>query len=181
MAPRTGQIALATTTFLVGGCQLDPSGMMQASPEGGFASASTDAAFDSPASHDTGAGKETGHETDDDSASGDDADAAMQDAPDSDGPVTSCDQDNDGFLAVGVCGGIDCCDTDPSAHPGQQSFFTFATACGGYDYNCDGDEEPLYAVVSCSGTGGNCVGQGIQAPGTCGATLPDQTCEWNPP
>jgi hypothetical protein len=30
--------------------------------------------------------------------------------------ATSCDQDGDGYMAEGRCGGNDCCDTDPSAN-----------------------------------------------------------------
>jgi hypothetical protein len=31
----------------------------------------------------------------------------------------------------------DCCDSDPSANPGQTNWFTTEDACGSWDFNCD--------------------------------------------
>src|SRR5690606_14066255 len=36
----------------------------------------------------------------------------------------------------------DCCDTDPDAHPDQETFFSQPNLCGHYDYDCDGSETP---------------------------------------
>jgi hypothetical protein len=41
-----------------------------------------------------------------------------------------------------VTTGGDCCDADPDAHPGQTLFGTKTTACGTFDFNCDGVQEP---------------------------------------
>jgi hypothetical protein len=35
----------------------------------------------------------------------------------------------------------DCCDSDPTAHPNQSMYFTFANNCGNFDWNCDGTLE----------------------------------------
>lgn len=61
------------------------------------------------------------------------------------------DQDGDGFgreLLGKQCGGPtrsdvttkggDCCDLDHRVHPGQTGFFSFASACGGFDFDCNG-------------------------------------------
>jgi hypothetical protein len=37
-------------------------------------------------------------------------------------------------------GTVDCCDTDSRARPNSTYSGTVATACGGFDYNCDGKE-----------------------------------------
>jgi hypothetical protein len=65
------------------------------------------------------------------------------------------DSDGDGYgVGVGVsqCGTTpptgyankagDCCDSDKTAFPGQTAYFTTADACGGFDYNCDGNATP---------------------------------------
>lgn len=59
----------------------------------------------------------------------------------------------------------DCCDTDAAAHPGQTGFFPNASACGTYDYNCDGAQESTHAALaSCGSDAPSCV------------TKPDGTC-----
>jgi hypothetical protein len=75
------------------------------------------------------------------------------DAPADAPPV--CDFDQDTYKAKGAtCGGNDCCDTDNKAHPNQASFFTQADACGSFDYNCNGTNDPEYpANLACGGTG----------------------------
>lgn len=63
------------------------------------------------------------------------------------------DTDGDGYgdpsKPMEVCGEVptgyvandeDCCDQDPDAYPGQTEWFTTPTACGDYDYDCDGSE-----------------------------------------
>lgn len=40
-------------------------------------------------------------------------------------------------------GGTDCLDSNGNVHPGQTSYFTFASA-NGYDYNCSGGEDKQY-------------------------------------
>jgi hypothetical protein len=85
-----------------------------------------------------------------------------------DGPVNApdaaeeagnpCDVDKDGYRAKS-CGGTDCCDIDPDAHPypdaGTVPWFTVAAdSCGSWDYNCDGTVEyEFLSSVTCSGTG----------------------------
>jgi len=96
-------------------------------------------------------------------------DAGGNDSPS--GPGQACDDDGDGYLAMGAaCGGTDCCDQDAHVHPGQTSFFTQPGACGGYDYNCDGKETPEYGAVNCQWDTFSCSGDGFAAPiPACGA------------
>jgi hypothetical protein len=53
-----------------------------------------------------------------------------------------CDKDCDGRLRKDIqcAGGDDCCDTDPAVRPGQTGWFGHASACGTFDYDCDGVE-----------------------------------------
>ncbi len=63
------------------------------------------------------------------------------------------DTDRDGFgdptTSTETCGSApagyvannrDCCDRDAKAYPGQTEWFSSPTACGSYDYDCDGKE-----------------------------------------
>jgi hypothetical protein len=123
--------------------------------------ASTDAADAS----DTGATSETGADgapdTGPDAATDGGGDAAPvdsgHDAGGDSGPdaAVNCDQDLDTYHAEGgTCGGNDCCDTDNKVHPGQTAFFPSANNCGSFDYNCNGKNDPQYAIsISCGGTG----------------------------
>jgi hypothetical protein len=84
------------------------------------------------------------------------------------------DSDGDGFGSgspIGVCGagapnvplapgaqfvvaGGDCCDAGVNANlvfPGQLRFFSVASACGGFDYNCDGEETYTPPTDNCAG------------------------------
>ena len=47
------------------------------------------------------------------------------------------DADGDGHAAK-ACGGDDCDDADPKAHPGQTDFFSDKSPTVGFDYDCDG-------------------------------------------
>jgi hypothetical protein len=81
------------------------------------------------------------------------------------GPGSACDEDGDGYLAVGsACGGNDCCDQDAHVHPGETSYFAQPGACGGYDYNCDDQETPEYGATSCQWSSFSCSGDGFAAP-----------------
>jgi len=95
------------------------------------------------------------------------------------------DRDGDGYAgATGTyCGqtpptgwiattnGVDCCDTDINAHPGQTGYFATArTGCGGYDYNCSGTDELQYPSgnVTCT-LGSSCGGNSwCSPPPACG-------------
>jgi len=44
----------------------------------------------------------------------------------------------------------DCCDTDDDVHPGQHNYFSEASTCGSFDYNCNGEEDKEYE------NGGSC-------------------------
>lgn len=102
------------------------------------------------------------------------------------------DKDKDGFGdpkdVVQACPPVpgrvengDDCDDDVSAvNPQQTSFFTKQTHYwyGGYDYNCDGKEEPKYTQqAACKKQGGSCVGDGwgYGVPG-CGKASAWVTC-----
>jgi hypothetical protein len=117
-----------------------------------------DEAADEAASFDaTGFGGETSTPQADATSPGD----AVTDAP----PAVGCDEDGDGYLAMGTaCGGTDCCDQDAHVHPGQTSYFTMPGACGGYDYDCDGKESPEYGAASCQWSGFSCSGDGFAPP-----------------
>ncbi|HEY3819171.1 MAG TPA: hypothetical protein VGL81_18510 [Polyangiaceae bacterium] len=81
------------------------------------------------------------------------------------GPSATCDEDGDGYLAkTSACGGTDCCDQDAHVHPGQKSFFSQPGACGGYDYDCDGQETPEYGAANCQWSTFSCSGDGFAAP-----------------
>ena len=102
------------------------------------------------------------------------ADAASEAAPEA---STSCDQDGDGHLAAGPpCFGDDCCDTDANVHPGQTAYFTSASLCGGYDYDCDGASTPEYGVANCQWVGLGCTGDGFVSAADCGETAPFSVC-----
>lgn len=71
-----------------------------------------------------------------------------------------CDYDHDSYQRAS-CGGNDCCDNDASAHPGAVGFSATATACGDFDFDCDGAEEQLWAETGLCQTDGasGCIGQ----------------------
>jgi hypothetical protein len=71
-----------------------------------------------------------------------------------------CDQDQDGFMAIGgTCGGQDCDDDDPRAYPGEPNYLTAlprATTMYG-DWNCNHVVEKLYPTkVDCTTSIANC-------------------------
>jgi hypothetical protein len=101
-------------------------------------------------------------------------DAVSEAAPEA---STSCDQDGDGHLAAGPpCFGDDCCDTDANVHPGQTAYFTSASLCGGFDYDCDGASTPEYGVANCQWVGLGCMGDGFVSAAGCGETAPFSVC-----
>jgi hypothetical protein len=103
-----------------------------------------------------------------------------------------CDQDEDGFIAK-ACGGNDCCDTDKRANIEQTGFFSYADACGSFDWNCDGQATPKYLAdlacpldvwglgcfTSCEG-GAKCTAGFIGAAPDCGFVGPYGECEQDP-
>jgi hypothetical protein len=79
-----------------------------------------------------------------------------------------CDQDGDGYADT-KCLGTDCCDTDPKAHPFQANYFTTPDACGSFDYDCSGANEPQYgAYLSCAGPAAACHSLCSSTPCSCG-------------
>jgi len=66
------------------------------------------------------------------------------------GGCSACDCDGDGHEAE-ECGGDDCDDQDRDVQPGQQNFFEAPRRGGGWDYDCDGEDEPGEQVIDCSG------------------------------
>lgn len=99
-------------------------------------------------------------------------------APAPEGGGDPCDLDQDGFRASKQeCGGNDCCDYDARAHPGEQAFFTTADACGSFDYDCSGSDEPEFAKVNCTIGVFACNGSGFeQSPPACGVVATFDAC-----
>jgi hypothetical protein len=99
-------------------------------------------------------------------------------ATDADQGTLNCDLDQDGFKSTKPgCDGTDCCDNDARTHPGEQAFFTAADACGKFDYNCDGTDEPQFAKVNCMLALLACTGSGFdKAPPACGAVATFDAC-----
>lgn len=90
----------------------------------------------------------------------------------------ACDADGDGFRSP-RCGGNDCCDTDASTYPGSERFFSARNACGNYDYNCDGYEEPIAGLdVQCRTKAFHCGGGGFLTVTPCGAVNTFIDCKW---
>jgi hypothetical protein len=95
-------------------------------------------------------------------------DVAQPDAGVPDAAVPCTDRDGDGFFAVAIpgsdCGDPDCDDDDDRVYPGQQNYYDQPAAGGGFDFDCDGTEEPLYTQVGGECTsdwwGSNCTGTG---------------------
>jgi hypothetical protein len=161
--------------LIASACALDMGGLGSSVPaEGADSSASRLEA----ATVDQSAG-----EPDEAEAQGGDASTAPAEAadapPGADAPAVgpACDQDGDGARAMGACGGDDCCDEDAHVHPGQTSYFAEQGACGGYDYDCDGQETPEYGDASCQWSSFACSGDGFAPPvPTCGAFGTFTTC-----
>jgi len=74
--------------------------------------------------------------------------------------------------------GVDCCDTDIDAFPGQTQFFASPTACGGFDYNCDDFTTLSDGVVygDMRKTGSNYVGGWKRYLGAPLGTAPGNSC-----
>ncbi len=115
-------------------------------------------------------------------------DGAAETAPadgegDGDGAFDPCDKDGDGHRMVGgVCGGDDCDDDDPHAHPGVKEFQTYAaTPTTKGDWNCDRIVEKQFpAGFNCSVlTTGACTStRGFADDPACGSVSPSfVTCK----
>jgi len=92
-------------------------------------------------------------------------------------PSTPCDRDGDGRLAPS-CGGDDCCDTDPRVYRGAPGWFDVPTACGTFDYDCDGWGTRETAVLACSFQVFDwCAGEGFQSDTWCGETGAYAECQ----
>ncbi len=88
----------------------------------------------------------------------------------------------DGALPEGFApSGDDCDDVDPKVFTGQTGFFGGETAGGGYDYNCDGSEEPnaITSVTACTTPDGGltCSRSTVTlAPTACGSPITVGSC-----
>lgn len=104
-------------------------------------------------------------------------DAPHGSQPDAPPDAVNCDEDGDGWLAVGGgCNGEDCCDSDPNTHPQQTSFFSGADRCDSFDYDCDGVVTPEYGQVSCQLGFASCTGDGFDQPQACGVSASFEHC-----
>jgi hypothetical protein len=156
---------------------------------GADAGADADAAGDGPASADAadasdaadapsavdggadGGGTDAGGDAEDGATEGAPPDAGGDAADAAPDVVVVCDEDLDTYHAEGGCGGNDCCDIDKQVHPGQTKFFTDASACGSFDYDCNGKADPQYPTsITCGGTGalGCTGGPGYMSDPGCG-------------
>ncbi len=100
-----------------------------------------------------------------------DADDAAAEASD------PCDMDHDGYKAEGgACGGNDCNDNDPRAHPGvTQPVYDVPDAAPFGDWNCDGVVVPVYPFYTC-GLAQSCNAQTFTTNTGCGISNPFVTC-----
>jgi len=154
-------------------CALDMGGLGTADiaqDEGGTSSPATQdaAAHDAPQAPFTGQDAE-GSASSDGAPSGEGSPAmdapSSGDASGDGGTSPVCDQDGDGHeAATAACGGDDCCDTDARVHPGETEYYSTPGNCGGFDYNCDGQDTPEYGAASCSWDTFSCSGDGFDAP-----------------
>jgi hypothetical protein len=60
-----------------------------------------------------------------------------------------------------VTDNTDCCDSDSRARPGQISYFTDPTACGDYDFNCNGTAERQFTATGSCTTISPCTNLGV--------------------
>ncbi len=96
-------------------------------------------------------------------------------APDASPSDPACDGDRDGYPKV-ACGGTDCCDDDDNVFPGTKKYFGTRTACGTFDYDCDGTESLEYGLKNCVAGTLSCTGDGFDNPTTCGDRATFITC-----
>jgi hypothetical protein len=145
--------------------------------EGGGTEGGVDGGLDGGAESSVESGAESGVESGTDARSDGPTDAPTDAVSDASADGSACDQDHDGFRAL-ACGGTDCCDTDALARPNQTAYFTTADACGSFDYNCNGHDDPEFAEnLACSGTVlSRQGGSGFIGTEMCGQSGPYGTC-----
>ncbi len=95
------------------------------------------------------------------------------------------DADGDGFggayLVESFCGSAvpasrslrndDCCDGDSRAFPGASNFYSMPrSACGGFDFNCDGLDTQMFTTFDTCGETGSCSTQDVKCNGIPGWT-----------
>jgi hypothetical protein len=159
-------VAAACAFVLVASCSFPDVAFSPNVGEGGGGETSTS---DSPT---TGEGGDGGTDGPNVPETGPPIDATSE-KPDTGPCVDPCDCDKDGYKARDAgCGGDDCDDTDPRAHPGQNFLTDVATADTKGDWNCNGIPERLIQNVNvvCGGATGSCAGgkQGLAADIPCG-------------
>jgi hypothetical protein len=121
-------------------------------------------------------------EASDDAAADASEEAPPPDFPDADPDVfNACDQDKDGYKAIGCDGGKDCNDFDKRAHPGQDFVTDVPNGPPDGDWNCANGVEPQYPTVSCGGflNIAACKGEGFTANPGCGKSAAYVKCTWN--
>jgi hypothetical protein len=93
------------------------------------------------------------------------------------GASPACDLDGDGHDALACAGGTDCDDTDSAVNPSQTSYFDTPSPNVGFDYNCNGTEEPEFESVNCDGLFcENKQNVFLKSPVPCGETGPFGDC-----
>ncbi|MBX3231820.1 MAG: hypothetical protein KIT84_44995 [Labilithrix sp.] len=98
--------------------------------------------------------------------------------------VKPCDCDGDGYErkeCSGDAGPFDCDDHDPERHPGVSVFSTrLPTSGSDGDWNCDGQIELGFRIVSCTSLVGlGCAGSGFKDDPGCGESGTFYECQAN--
>jgi hypothetical protein len=94
-----------------------------------------------------------------------------------------CDCDHDTYAAEGLCGGMDCDDTDKRVYPGEPIYYAVPSPNVGFDWDCSGTVEPdpmLNVAVDCNTLPLPCpstTGFLMTTPPPCGQSGPWGTCK----
>jgi hypothetical protein len=164
------RLPAVVVALILGACTFPGVTYTADGPPDAFSPPESSVGDDSPASGEDGMASEAG-------------DVAPKDGPtDAPGTETStCDQDQDGFMAIGgTCGGQDCDDDDPRAYPGEPNYLTAlprATTMYG-DWNCNHVVEKLFPTnVDCTKAITNCTSvSGFTGDPGCGTAGPFVQC-----
>jgi hypothetical protein len=184
---RVASLALVATSFA---CSLQSTGLGGTGAAPGASEDAVDAAVPSAQGDDAAAGRDAapmfpgfdgGASEDDallDAKPHNDVIVLDPDASHAGGGDDPCDLDRDGHRATGACGGDDCCDYDGRAFPNAQAYSETASACGSFDFDCDGQESRRFSQEACKLGFFACSGDGFAHDTACGASADYVTCSY---